>query len=162
MYNLFSLILTLTICLNSTPSFSETMDNLVERHGVYYKKLSKIPFSGQIWGETNGSFKNGKPEGLWTSFWRNGRTRAEVKYQNGRLEGAWVGYHENGQLESEGNYKDDKRQGIWAFYYDTGQLLAKGDSKHGKFEGSWVGYRKDGTVWEKWTGTYKNGQKVDN
>ena len=43
----------------------------------------------------------------------------------------------------------------------NGQLWRKGDYKNGKEEGSWVRYHEDGTVWEKYTGTYENGVKVD-
>jgi hypothetical protein len=38
--------------------------------------------------------------------------------------------------------------------------LSKGTLKDGKMDGPWVGYNDDGTVWEKYTGTYKDGVKV--
>ena len=32
----------------SFPSFGETMDDLVEREGLYYKKFTDVPFTGQV------------------------------------------------------------------------------------------------------------------
>ena len=40
------------------------------------------------------------------------------------------------------------------------RVKSKGDYKNGKEEGPWVSYNKDGTVDEKYTGTYKNGEKI--
>ena len=64
---------------------SETMDDLVERNGLYYKKFSDTPFTGKITGKYQGSYKNGKRDG------------------------EWVGYHYDGQLTSKGNYKNGKK-----------------------------------------------------
>ena len=41
----------------------------------------------------------------------------------------------------------------------TGQI--QGSFKNGEMEGPWVVYNSDGTVWEEYTGTYKNDVKVD-
>ena len=79
-----TLLTILFISLLSSPSWSETMDGLVEREGLYYEKFTNVPFNGKVTGQEQGSFKNGK---------RNG---------------AWVGYHKNGQLRYEGNYKNGK------------------------------------------------------
>ena len=117
-------------------AFGETMDDLVKRDGLYYKKFSTVPFTGKTTGKTQGSFRNGKKHG------------------------PWVSYHDNGQVFSQGTYKNDKEDGPWVVYYKNGQLLSKGTLKDGKMDGPWVGYNDDGTVWEKYTGTYKNGVKV--
>ena len=36
----------LFISLLSSPSWSETIDDLVERNGIYYKKFTDVPFTG--------------------------------------------------------------------------------------------------------------------
>jgi len=59
-----------------------------------------------------------------------------------------------------GKLKNGKREGLWVFYWDNGQLNSKGTYKNGKEEGFWVGYNDDGTVWEEYTGTYRNGKLV--
>ncbi len=60
----------------------------------------------------------------------------------------------------QGQFKDGKREGPWIAYYITGQLEWEGTFKDGKKDGPWVGYKKDGTVWEMFTGTFKDGEKV--
>ena len=47
-------------------SWGTTMDDLVEREGVYYKKFTDVPFTGEVAeGLIKGLFKNGKKEGFW-------------------------------------------------------------------------------------------------
>jgi len=58
---------TLTILLLTLlfPVFviGETMDDLVERDGIHYKKFSDAPFTGKITGHTQGSFKSDEIHG---------------------------------------------------------------------------------------------------
>jgi hypothetical protein len=130
-------ILTCLILLSPNLVLSETLSDLVEREGLYYKKFSDVPFTGKITGKTRGAFKNGKEDGDWVSYYNNGQLRYKGSYKNGKYEGFWVSYfRENGQLYLKGNYKNDKE------------------------EGAWVGYKKDGTVWEAFTGTFKDGKKI--
>ena len=71
--------------LVSFPSWGLTMDDLVERDDLYYKKFTDVPFTGEI------------DEGL-----------KRGNFKNGRKEGPWIGYHENGQLHYKGEYKNGK------------------------------------------------------
>ena len=114
-----------------------TIEDLVEREGIFYKKFTDVPFSGKVTGIEQGTFKNGKKEGPWVNYW------------------------DNGQLRLKGDYRDRGREGPWVSYWENGQLEMKGDYKNGKTEGPWVGYNEDGTVNKGNTGTYKNGVKVD-
>ena len=111
-------------------------EDLTVREGLHYKKFTDVPFTGTVTGRFQGKIKNGKKDG------------------------PWIEYHDNGQLWSKGTYKDGKRVGPYVRYYANGQLSTKGTFKDGKLVGPWVGYNKDGTVWEKFTGTYRNGELV--
>ena len=84
--------------LVSFPSWGLSMSELVKREGVYYKKFSDTPFTGEVAGRYQGKVKNGK------------------------LDGYWVGYHENGQLSSKGDYTNGLRNGYQVRYWDNGQL----------------------------------------
>ena len=58
----------LFLSLISTPCLSKTsVSDLVERDGIYYKKFTETPFTGEITGEIQGNYKNGKKEGEWVS-----------------------------------------------------------------------------------------------
>ena len=48
-------------------------DDLVERDGLYCKKLTDVPFTGEVTGLRQGTFKNGKREGLWFRYHDNGQ-----------------------------------------------------------------------------------------
>ncbi len=111
-------ILLLTL-LFPTFAIGETMDDLVERDGIHYKKFSDTPFTGKVTAQTQGSLKNGKRDG------------------------PWVYYRENGELEYKGTYKNGKRDGPSVVYYKNGQLVSKGNYKDGKKHGPWVGYNED-------------------
>jgi antitoxin component YwqK of YwqJK toxin-antitoxin module len=89
-------------------ALGETMDDLVQRDGLYYKNFTDVPFTGNITGKTQGTIRNGKEEGPWIHYW------------------------DNGQLSWKGTYKDGKKEGLWITYFTTGQLLSKGTYKDGK------------------------------
>ena len=131
-----TLLTILFLSLLSSPSWSVSYDDLVERDGVYYKKFSDVPFSGKVTEIYKGSIKNGKREG------------------------AWISYYDNGQLHFKGNYKNGKREGAWILYWNNGQLYSKRNYKNGKKEGAWVEYEKDGTLYRERSGTFKNGYKI--
>jgi len=144
-----TLLALLFISLLSSPSWSEEMDDLVKRDGIYYQKftmvpwrafinwVTMVPFTGEVTGAEQGSIKEGKKDGAWVKYWNDG------------------------QLWYKGNYKNFKKEGTWVNYHSNGQLLSKGNYKNGKTEGAWLYYREDGTVWTiKFSGTYKDDVKI--
>ena len=155
-----TLLTLLFISLLSTPSWSVTIGDLVERDGLYYEKFTDAPFTGEVTGNPQGSYKNGKEEGAWISYHYNGQLAYKGNFKNGKEEGAWISYHVNGQLFSKGNYKNGKEEGAWISYHVNGQLFSKGNYKNGKKEGAWVSYNSDGTVDKEYTGTFKDGVKI--
>ena len=61
---------TVLFCLTSSVGWSFEFKDLIERNGVYYKKLSDVPFTGEVTGKYQGSFKNVKREGSWIYYRR--------------------------------------------------------------------------------------------
>ena len=131
-----TLITILFISLLSSPSWSATLGDLVERDGLYYEKFNDVPFTGKVTGSEQGSFKSGKKEGAWFYYWANG------------------------QLSWKGNFKSGKKDGASVFYWDDGQLVAKGNWKNGERDGYWFDYNEDGTLHKEWSGTFKDGEKI--
>tara|TARA_B110000503_G_scaffold63744_1_gene100561 strand:- start:191 stop:607 length:417 start_codon:yes stop_codon:yes gene_type:complete len=132
--NTFLTILLLTLL--SSPSWSTSLDDLVERDGVYYPQFSDVPFTGGVTGKSQGSLENGKKVG------------------------DWVRYHYNGQLSYKGNYNKGSKRGLWVTYFSNGQLLSKGNYYYGWHDGAWVFFNDDGTPDHKYTGTYKHSVKI--
>ena len=147
--------------LASLPSWGLTQDDLVLRAGLYYKKFTAIPFTGEVdEGLERGSYKNGKREDSWESYYINGQLQYKGNLKNGELEGSSESYFENGQLHSKVNFKNGKKEGAAKHYHDNGQLDQKGNYKNGKMEDFWEGYNSDGTVNDEYTEKKKNGLKV--
>ena len=89
---LFFVFTILIIYSNNTLLWSETLtiDDLVEREGLYYKKFTTAPFTGEISGGTlneNGKFKNGKKDGEFSYYWNNGQLMGIENYKDGKLHG---------------------------------------------------------------------------
>ena len=126
----------LLLSLISFPSWSETIDDLVERDGLHYQKFSDVPFTGEIEGREQGKFTNGKKEGPW--FY----------------------YYPTGQLWGKGEYRNGEKEGPWIYYWGLGELMSKGAFKNGKKEGRWVAYDAEGNLDTEWSGVFKNGVKI--
>jgi len=115
------------------------MNDLVERDGLYDKKFSDVPFTGEIKSKTDfGQMVDGKKEGHWKYYLLTGQLWEKGNYDNGEEEGIWVRYHPNGQMHFKGDYKNGKKDGSWVEYWSNGQLWSKGAFKNGKEEGPWV------------------------
>ena len=92
------------------PTFAlgETMDDLVERDGLFYKEFTDVPFTGNITGKTRGTIRNGKKNGPWVYNWKNGQF-----------------YWNKGQLWKKGTYRDGKEEGSWVITGTTDSYSAK-------------------------------------
>jgi hypothetical protein len=80
-------------------------------------------------------------------YYSNTTTLKETgNLKNGLKDGIWETYYENGKLETTGNYTEGKRNGEWKEYFDNGQLGGVGNYTSTKFPtpGTWKFYTKDG------------------
>ena len=133
----------LMVLLFPTLALGETMKDLVERDGLFYKEFTDVPFTGNITGKTRGTIRNGKKNGPWVYNWKNGQfywNKGQLwkkgTYRDGKKEGRWVEYSGNGQLFFKGffkgTYKDDKKEGLWVYNWNNGQLWKKETYQDGK------------------------------
>ena len=180
---IFATPLILLISLLSSPSWCELipLDELILRDGLYYKKFTDIPFTGDG-GDVfqNGQFKDGMKEGYWREYDHDGSLgkkehfrkgelhgRSEYHYINGqkiienyidgKLNGRWEWYYANGKLEELRIFKDD-RIISWDHYFENGQLSWRENYKDGKAQGLWEYFNEDGSLKE--TRTFKAGVLV--
>ncbi len=58
--------------------------------------------------ESEGTFKSGKADGIWTFFHENGRKASEGTMLDGQKEGPWKYYNAAGRLEDLVNFKKDE------------------------------------------------------
>tara|TARA_X000001036_G_scaffold383002_1_gene376036 strand:+ start:238 stop:756 length:519 start_codon:yes stop_codon:yes gene_type:complete len=159
-----------SIILLIIPSFSYSgtfsSDNLVERNGLFYNKLSNELFSGFVNFKfengnlrSRGNFKNGKPDGSWEDFNKDGTYFSKGNYNNGKPYGKFKFYHENGFLEEEGTFIDGIKEGNWKTYWDNGRLKRMGDWKNGRANGLFQFFNYDGELFK--VETWENGSKLN-
>ena len=66
-------------------------ESLIDRDGVKYQQDSQKPYSGKVFRlyesgekEFEGSYKDGKEDGLWTEWDENGKKAGEIQYKDGK------------------------------------------------------------------------------
>jgi antitoxin component YwqK of YwqJK toxin-antitoxin module len=118
MRNLTVPILLLTLLFPSL-AFGETIKtikDLVKTNGLYYKKFTDVPFTGKVRINTTGetksqihaTFKDGKFDGPYITYFSSGRLRSKGTYRDGKRDGPWVGYNKDGTVMEKytGTYKN--------------------------------------------------------
>ena len=79
-------------------------------------------FSPEGWLRMEGDMKDGKRNGLWTSYTPNGRVKSRSEYRDGIQVGLSTVFRDNGALYYTGQYRNDKQVGRWEFYNEAGDL----------------------------------------
>ena len=128
------LIAILLIVGCSKPINDET---LIEKDGLKYHPDTKELYSGKVFknrmgGKTEfeGSYKDGKREGKWTEWYKNGLKEKEVTYKDGKIDGLLTSWYEDGQKRLEATYKDGKLNGKWISWYENGQKKQEATYKY--------------------------------
>ena len=127
-------------------------DELEEREGIIYLKGSDTPFTGK-----------------YLNFFENGQKKLEGSYKDGKLDGLEVAWHENGKKMGESKFKDGMDV-LRAEYYENGQKAHEITFKDGKMilEMRWYengnklgeGHYKDGQANDLWARWHENGKKA--
>ena len=127
---------------------------LILRNGLYLNKQNNKPFTGmaiELDRNENNPFdlskaitrieyKNGKRDGCYNYFHKNGQLMFRGNYKNGKLHGPFEGFHHyNGQLIETGDYKNGNPQGPWQRFDVNGNLVSSQIFKNGK----WIEYEFD-------------------
>jgi antitoxin component YwqK of YwqJK toxin-antitoxin module len=63
--------------------------------------------------------------GTFYAFYEDGGIMSRYTYKMGKLDGPYLSYWQNGFLESIGSYKNDEETGVWKFYNQKGTLIKR-------------------------------------
>ena len=135
------LIITVLMLFAGFTSGQEPIDGstLVEKDSLMYAPDSDKPYSGEVVSyysngqkEYEGTFKDGKLDGLHTNWYENGQKENELTYKDGKKEGLWTNWDENGQKSGEVTYKDGKRDGLSTTWYENGRKRFETTYKDGE------------------------------
>jgi len=101
------------------PKVVETYENGNIRNITFHKEtqtgIEKVKYEAYHYTgrkASEGTYLNGKEDGLWTYWYENGQKRWEGTVKNGQRNGLWTYWHENGQKGSEVTYTDRKEGGL--------------------------------------------------
>jgi antitoxin component YwqK of YwqJK toxin-antitoxin module len=72
-----------------------------------------------------GGLKDGKRDGKWYAFFRNGSVQTEAFYIDGQEHGAYNVYRENGKPLYKAHYDHGICDGTWYFYDEEGTITEK-------------------------------------
>lgn len=126
----------------------KTHDQVLKYYDLNGRRISK--------GEFYSNGKNGKIE---ATFWgENDQTFTElIGYRNGKKNGKWIRWDKNGLKCKGGEYKNDLKEGKEIWWYENGQKLLESNYKNGMLDGKAIGYYDNGKKFEETN--YKNGEK---
>ena len=135
------------------------MDSLITDAPELAKLDIKTEYYSDGTKKYEGTFKDGKPEGIHnlynqkgeivkTRVFENGILEGEgVMDEAGRQQGPWVEYFADGSVRSKGEYKDGMRIGEWQFFHNNGKVEQKGKyDKRGRAQGTWKWYYPSGNL----------------
>lgn len=110
--------------------------------------------------KTEGTFINGKKEGLWKTYYLNGQLKSSHWYHHDTLNGPSVTYNKNGGYSLRTKYKMGIAVDSFLMYVDGKLNLAEWRDAHGKTQGIFrVYYIETGSLSQ--IGRMKNNQLND-
>ena len=109
---------------------------------------------------SKGTYKDNEKDGLWEEYWgSSGKLMVKGYYINGKEDGLWEDYWKNGNLENKGQYINGKMEGMWESYWSNGNPHSKGKYINDNKYGIWEYYFDDGSLEKKIL--YNNGRIKD-
>ena len=77
--------------------------------------------NGQVSSE--GTIKNGLPEGYWISYYPTGLKKSEGNRKGNLLDSTWIFYNQYGDIKSKINYTSGKKNGLKISYSDSCNII---------------------------------------
>jgi antitoxin component YwqK of YwqJK toxin-antitoxin module len=146
----FLLLLLSAVFFLSCGKVEVTNGYRVASDGLLYFKGTEKLYSGTISDSSSMIMHyevvDGKKNGSFLVYYRNGNLAQSGYIIDNRNEGEWRYYYVHGELESRGMYAKDKPQGEWRFYHPDGSLKSYGTFKDGLRHGRWIQYDENGEV----------------
>lgn len=105
--------------------------------------------------------QEGKLSGRWKYYDQQGQLQREGDYDLGMRSGDWVEFHPNGKERSRGFVHANLNEGQWVYWHDNGQKMAEGSYLSNQREGVWLFWDEKGQPDKQYTGTYKQGVKIE-
>jgi antitoxin component YwqK of YwqJK toxin-antitoxin module len=131
--------------------FTLTGDDLIIKDGLYYKKDMlytgvHLEFYEKDILKSYFEIKNGRLDGLSSSYYINGQKQEERAYKEGKKNGEWTNWSRSGVKIAEAHFINGKKNGEWFIWNTEGNLLYEMHYNMGKKSGTWKIYSKEGKI----------------
>jgi len=113
----------------------ETYNDSTPRTVYYYKldekgvptqeKIGEVHYFENKQEYTSGGYKDGKKDGKWYSFFRDGSLQSEISYSDGKEHGAYLINREDGKPMIKGHYDHGNCDETWYWYDENGKEIKK-------------------------------------
>ncbi|MDR1878243.1 MAG: hypothetical protein LBQ64_01610 [Bacteroidales bacterium] len=115
-------------------------------------------FTLSVEGDTleAGMYAEGEEEGRW--IYRNDSVLIEGNYLEGKKDGVWKTYYPNGRLKRSESYFNNELDGLSLFYWDNSVKQAEYTYINGLLNGNTYQYDRDGAIFL--TVTYRMGVEI--
>jgi|TARA_B110000261_G_scaffold163793_1_gene210837 antitoxin component YwqK of YwqJK toxin-antitoxin module len=128
---------------------------------AYFEDSASIAFTGH--------YKNGKPNGLFQYYFKNGKVRHTCVYKDGIENGPFTYWDKGGAISMIGQKVNDKNEGVWYDWWSNGNIrkyyiwengIQNGIDKYFNSNGTLdrIGKYSNGYQIGEWRFYYKNGQ----
>jgi antitoxin component YwqK of YwqJK toxin-antitoxin module len=140
----------LSSCKNECKKVKETYPNGKPKTVFIYPDCSDTTcFQVQHFNDMGlkydeGYIRNGKEDGLFKTWYDNGKQSAEWEMRNGKGEGYVQCWYEDGKLKKTAFVDNDLENGLVRTCSENGNWKSEGYVLNDKRNGPWVNLRKDG------------------
>ncbi len=130
-------ILTFLLILACSVAFAQNKkDSQGRKQGVWKKPFKDVQVYKFI-----GQFKDDKPVGEFTYFYKSGNVQSKMKFLKGGTSAYNKMYHESsGRLMAQGKYINQQKDSLWLYYDNVGNLKSQETFLKGKLNGQSVTY----------------------
>lgn len=169
MRRIILLLFSIAICYNSFAQSYELLEGDTinkkdinnKRQGRWLIKAnpSKNPGFSPRAVVAEGYFKDSRKEGVWKSYFPNGKLKSEITYERSRPRGAYTLYYDNGNVEEKGIWERTKNTGDFKRFHENGKVSQDFTfTESGKSSGEQKYYYENGQL--RLVGTWQEGQET--
>ena len=96
-----------------------SLDDLIERDGLYYEKFTDKPFTGKVTGIKQGKIRKGIKKGKWKEYWESGILKESYTIKRGNYDSEYIEYTNDGKLKMKALWEEGKLDsGEGLIYFD--------------------------------------------
>ena len=89
------------------------------------------------------------PDGLYTTFYPNGKKQMEIRFVLGSPEGKLFAWYENGQKQVESDYYKGRMHGKSTAWHENGCRYSEFECREGKMHGRMIQWFPNGQKWQE-------------